>query len=120
MTIDVLNRSAAKSASGSERVALARVSRDAALSVAGVVITDDGPAGRFMTVGGGERVGGVTCVASADGGYDVALHVRCEPVALLELAEHVKIAVRRAAASSGLMLSDLEVGIVDVVDPGWA
>ena len=73
-----------------------------------------------MTAGGGQRIAGVTCVAAAGGGYDVALRLRCELVSLPELGERVKLVVRHAAAASGLAVSDLRVDIVDVVDPGRA
>ena len=104
----------------SARVALARLVRDAALGVPGVVVLDYGPAGLFMTAGGGQRIPGVTCVAAGGGGYDVALRLRCALVPLLELGERVETAVRQAAAAAGLELSALTIEIVDVIDPGRA
>ena len=59
------------SATGSERFRLARLARGVALQVPGVVGADTGSMGLCITVGGGERLEGVTCVAAAGGGYDV-------------------------------------------------
>ena len=98
-----------------ERVRLAQVVRNAALGVPGVLETDPGPAGRFLTAGGGERILGVTSVAAAGGGYDVALRLRCELVPLHELGATVTVAVRQAAAAIGVVISDLRVQITDVV-----
>lgn len=105
---------------GSDRVRLARFARDAALSVPGVADTDSGTTGVFVTGGGGQRVPGVTCVAAAGGGYDVAMRLRCELVPLPDLGARVKVAVRHAAAASGLVVADLRVEIVDVIKPGRA
>ena len=111
---------AAAQATRSERVGLAQAAREAALAVPGVAGTDSGPTGLFTTAGGGQRIAGVTCVAAVDGGYDVALRLRCELVDLPALGERVKLVVRHAAARNGLVVSDLRVDIVDVVDPGQA
>ena len=101
---------------------LARLARDAALRVPGVADTESGTTGLYVTAGGGERVPGVTCVAAQAGGYDVMLRLRCELVPLLELGDHVIVAVRQAAgtAAGSAAVADLRVEIVDVVEPGRA
>lgn len=99
---------------GSERVRLARLARDAALRIPGVAGTDGGPSGRFVTVGDGQRVAGVTCVACADG-YEVALRLVCELVPLAELGERVRAAVQRSAA--GLPLESVSVHVACLVTP---
>ena len=104
---------------GSERFRLARLAHDAALRVPGVADTDTGPMGRFVTVGGGERLDGVTCVA-AEGGFDVSLRLVCELVPLPELLTNVKAAVQRAALAAGIPVADLNVFVADVVEPGRA
>lgn len=110
------NLVAAPSAAGSERVRLARVARDAALQVPGVVDTDSGPMGRFITVGGGQRLGGVTCIAAQDGGFDVSLRLRCAMVPLPELLARVQLAVRQLASQAGLRVATLDVLVADVVE----
>lgn len=92
----------------SERVRLARLARDAALRVPGVAGADAGPDGRFVTVGDGQRLAGVMCVAST-GGYDVSLRLVCELVPFVELGKSVRTAVRRATA--GFPLESVSVHV---------
>ncbi len=98
-------------ADGSERFRLARLAREAALRVPGVVTTDTGPMGLFVTVGGGERLEGVICAATPEGGYEVSLRLVCELVPLLALGEQVKHAVTRTAALSGIGLASIDVHV---------
>lgn len=100
---------------GSERFRLARLARDAALGVPGVVGTDTGPIGMFITVGGGERLDGVLCVATKDGGYEVTLRLACGLVSLPQLSEQVKAAVARSAALAGLPLESVSVHVAQLV-----
>jgi len=97
---------------GSERLRLARLARQAARRVPGVVRTDPGPMGRFVTVGGGERLEGVVCAAAKGGGYDVSLRLVCDLVPLLALGEQVRAAVQRAARVSGIALESVGVHVV--------
>ena len=102
---------------GSPRVHLARLARDAAVHVDGVVAADPGPSGFFATTGGEARVDGVRCVAAGAGAYDVALCLRCNLVPLLEVGESVRTSVVRVASMAGIGLADVNVLIADVVEP---
>ncbi|MGI8713709.1 MAG: hypothetical protein ACR2NR_11105 [Solirubrobacteraceae bacterium] len=96
---------------GSERFRLARLAREASLRVPGVVDSDTGPMGLFITVGEGERLEGVICAATRDGGYEVSLRLVCELVPLLALGEQVKGAVTRSAALAGIALDRVDVHV---------
>ncbi len=96
---------------GSERFRLARLARDAALQVPGVVGTDPGPAGLFVTVDRGERLEGVMCVATNSGGYEISLRLVCGLVPLLALGERVKTAVQRTATSAEIPLESVNVHV---------
>jgi hypothetical protein len=82
--------------------------------VGGVVALESGADGRFAVVSGDERIDGVLCVATADGGYDVALRVVCGLVPLIELGERVRAKVREAATTARLPLAIVSVHIADV------
>jgi hypothetical protein len=103
---------------GSERVRLAGLAREAALRVPGVVATDAGPSGVLITEGARQRIDGVLCVATKDGGYDVTLRLVCGLVPLLALGEAVKAAVRRAAGVAGLQVESVDVQVAAVVEAG--
>jgi pimeloyl-ACP methyl ester carboxylesterase len=99
----------------SERVRLARATRDAALRVPGVVGADAGALGGFMTAAGdGERLEGVTCVAAPGGGYDVSLRLVCDLVALQPLGERVRAAAGKAAAKAGITLGSVSVHVAEI------
>ncbi len=98
-------------AAGSERFRLARLARDAALRVPGVIGTDIGPMGSFITAGGGERLEGVICAATRDGGYEVSLRLVCALVPLPALGELVKHAVTRSASLAGIPLDRVDVHV---------
>ncbi|MDQ6731601.1 MAG: hypothetical protein M3022_15255 [Actinomycetota bacterium] len=102
---------------GSERVRLARLARDAALRAPGVVGTDTGVNGVFVTVGGGERLEGVICAATNHGGYELSLRLVCELVPLVVLGEEVKAAVQRAATLAGIGVDSVSVHVAAVVGP---
>lgn len=97
----------------SERFRLARLAREASLRVPGVVGTDTGPMGLFITVGGGQRLEGVVCV-SAKGGYEVSLRLVCALVPLPPLAEQVTAAVTASAAEAGLPLESVSLHVAAV------
>ena len=140
---------------GSERLRLARVARDAALRIPGVVGTDTGPIGmaeRVLisadttagelhdalarlgadlmmralgavelavggaagSVGGGERLEGVMCVATKNGGYEVTLRLVCAVVSLPNLGEQVKAAVAAMAAEAGIPVDSVSVHVAAV------
>lgn len=101
----------------SERFALARAASDAALNVPGVLETVSGPDRRWVTVDHGQRLPGVICVASAGGGYDVSLWLKCELTPLSPLGTTVAGAVRGAAARHGYQIDELRIEIADVADP---
>lgn len=105
-------------AAGSERFRLARLAREAALRVPGVTGTDLGPMGLFVTVGGGERLEGVICAATRDGGYEVSLGLVCQLVPLLTLGEQVKAAVTRTANLAGIRLESVSVNVADLAETG--
>jgi hypothetical protein len=98
----------------SERVRLARLARDAALRVPGVMTTDAGPIGMFITVGGGERLEGVTCVATNSGAYEVTLRLVCALVPLVPLGERIKALVASTAAKAGIELESVSVQVAAV------
>jgi hypothetical protein len=104
----------------SPRIALAALVRDAALAVDGVVGLDDGAGGLFVTAGGGERVGGVRCLAAPEGGYDVSLRLVCRLEPLHALADRVRAAVTEAAGVAQLGLATLTIAVADVTDDGSA
>jgi len=101
---------------GSERFRLARLARDAALRVPGVVGTDPGPAGLFVTVDRGERLEGVLCVATQSGGYEVSLRLVCGLIPLLALGERVKTAVQRTATSAEISLDSVSVHVAALAE----
>ena len=102
----------------SDRLALARAVRAAVLGVTGVITTDAGPAGLHVTTGAGERVDGIICAATNDGGYDVSVRLIAGLVALPDLSDRVTAAVRRAAARIEVPCSGVAVHVADVVDSG--
>ena len=104
----------------SERARLARLARETALAVPGVVGTDTGPSGLFISVSEGERLEGVICAATQDGGYDVTLRLKCRLVPLPELSENVRVAVATAARVAQLPLDAVHVQVADVAIPGEA
>lgn len=79
---------------------------------------DAGPMGLMVTEGGGERLDGVTCVATRNGGYEVSLGVVCELVPLLAVGERIKTGVGRAAATAGIALESVSVHVAEIVDMG--
>ena len=102
----------------SERLRLARLARDTARSVPGVIGVDADPMGLFITAGGDDRVPGVVCVATRDGGHEVVLRLVCDLMSLPESGEQVKTAVARAAAAAGIMLDSVAVHVAAVADTG--
>ena len=76
---------------------------------------DAGPVGLFFTgAGDGERLDGVTCIASRDGGYEVSLRLVAGLVALYPLGERVRAAVLRVARFAGIPLADVSVHFADI------
>jgi hypothetical protein len=102
----------------SPRIRLARLAHDTALAVPGVAGLDAGPAGLFVSVAAGERIAGVRCVAAPEGGYDIALRLVCELVALIALADRVRAAIARAAAREGFEVQSVSIEIADIADLG--
>lgn len=103
---------------GSERFRLARLARDAALRIPAVTGTDTGPIGTFLTVGGGERVEGVLCIATKDGGYEVSMQLTCLPVPLEALGEQIRAAVTRSAQLAKIPLERVNVHIAGLTEIG--
>jgi hypothetical protein len=101
----------------SPRFRLARLARDTALRVPGVMRADAGPAGLFVTTGEGERLEGVTCVAASGGGYEVSLRLVCGMVPLLRLADQVRATVSSSAARAGIAVTSVTVHITDLAVP---
>jgi hypothetical protein len=107
--------------SESDRVRLARASRQAALAVRGVRAMDAGSAGAFMTgADDGERLQGVTCIAAPEGGYEVSLRLVAGLGALHPLGQRVRAAVVRVASFAGIELADVTVHFADLTaeEPG--
>ena len=95
----------------SERFRLARLARDAALRTPGVAATDIGPTGTFITVAGSDRVEGVICVATTNGGYEVTLRLVCQLVPLPQLGEQIKAAIATAAAIARIQVDSVGVHV---------
>lgn len=103
----------------SQRIRLARAARTAALLVAGVLGTDAGPSGAFVTQApDGELLAGVSCVAAATGGYDVSLRLVAGLVALQPLGERVRVAVSTAARIARIELGSVSVHFAEVAVVG--
>ena len=111
----------------SVRRRLARLAHTAALAVEGVADTSSGPAGRWLTAGGGERVPGVVATILPSGRYGLELHLVADPVPLRPLADRVRRRIEAAAASAGLAdaigpvdirIDDLASSDVDPAPPG--
>ena len=91
-------------AAGSSRARLARVARDAAMAVPGVVGADAGPRGWCVTEDQtGTLLRGVSVIAQPDGRYAVDLCLVAEIVSLLTLAEEVRARLQARAARESLI-----------------
>lgn len=101
----------------SPRLRLARLAYETALAAPGVLDTDAGPTGLHCTVGGGERLPGVTCVAAPGGGYDVSLRLVCELVPLRPLGDRVRDAVQTVGAEAGVEVASVTIEITGVRGP---
>jgi hypothetical protein len=104
----------------SERVRLARIALQAALSVPGVVRGDSGRLHAHATpVADSERLHGVVCAALAEGGYEVALRLVAQLVPLQPLARRIGQRVERSAGAAGLgsALRSVSVHFADI-EPG--
>jgi hypothetical protein len=104
----------------SDRVRLTRAARDAALRVPGVVATDTGPMGLYLTMAGGERLEGIICAAATDGGYDISVRVIAGLVSLPDLSEQITAAITRAAGRLGVSCSSVSIHFADLLAPGAA
>jgi hypothetical protein len=96
---------------------LAQLAHDAALRVSGVIRTDVGPAGLFVSVGNGRRVEGVICAADRDGGYEVSLRLVCALMPLQPIAEQVRAAVTAAGSVVAMRVTSVNVAVADVAGP---
>jgi uncharacterized alkaline shock family protein YloU len=96
---------------------LARMAHEVAMRTRGVVRTDGGPGGLVVSVGDGERVEGVTCVAATDGGYEVSLRLVCALMPLEPIAEQVRTAICAKAVTAGIHVSSVNVQVADVAGP---
>jgi hypothetical protein len=88
----------------SGRVRLARLAGQVIAGTDGVTATT-GPAGRWQTVGGQQRIAGVLAVEDVRGRVDLELHlvVRWPPqVPLEQLGELVRSRLRDSAAAAGM------------------
>jgi hypothetical protein len=98
--------------SASPRVRLARLARDAALAVPGVLGAEAGSHGVHVTADPpAGLLHGVSVVAQADGRYEVALRLVARVVPLVALSEEVRHRVQASARRVGL--AD-RLGIVNV------
>ena len=104
----------------SDRVRVAQIARETALSLPEVADLDSGLAGSFCTAGGGVHVSGVTSAVAPEGGYDVALRLVCELVELRPLADRVRRAIVSEAAQAGVLVLTVTLDIVQIVDPSAA
>jgi hypothetical protein len=104
----------------SDRVRLTRAAREATLRVPGVVATDTGPMGLYVTVADGERLEGIVCAAATGGGYDISVRVIAALVSLPDLSERIIAAITRAAGRIGVPCSSVSIHFVDLLAPGGA
>jgi hypothetical protein len=104
----------------SARVRLTRAAREAALRVPGVASTDTGPMGLYVTAADGERLEGIICAASNDGGYDISVRLIAGVVSLPELSERITAAITRAAARVDVPCSSVSIHFADLLVPGAA
>jgi hypothetical protein len=102
----------------SDRVRLTRAARDAALQVPGVVGTDTGPTGVYLTAAAGERFEGIICAAADDGGYDISVRLIAGLVSLPDLSERIAAAISRAALRVGVPCSSISIHFADLLVPG--
>jgi hypothetical protein len=102
----------------SQRVRIARVALEAALSVEGVNGWDAGAAGLRATRGGGDTVPGVVATADGEGTVSVDLFLVARPVPLPALAARVRERVGRGAAAHGLdhALGPVNIRFEDLVE----
>jgi hypothetical protein len=102
----------------SDRLRLARAARVAMLGVPGVIGTNAGPTGLHVTTARGDRVEGIICAATSDGGYDISVRVIAGLVALPDLSERIAGAIRLVASRIGVPCSSVAVYFADVVESG--
>ncbi|MGI8715338.1 MAG: hypothetical protein ACR2NR_19580 [Solirubrobacteraceae bacterium] len=81
------------------------------MHVPGVIGTDTGPTGLFVTTDGGRRVEGVMCTATSGESYEISLRLICGLVSLLVLGEQVKAAVRRTARTAQIEVDSVSVHV---------
>ncbi len=86
----------------SVRVQLAELAVEAALSVPGVSAMEADPQGVHKTPAPGGELKGVGAAVTADGRYEIGLHLQAELVPLHPLGDRVRQAVQRAASGAGL------------------
>jgi hypothetical protein len=104
----------------SDRVRLTREAREAALRVPGVVGTDTGPTGLYLTTARGERFEGIICAATSDGGYDISMRLIADMVSLPDLSEQVTAAIGSTATRVGVPCRSVSVHFADVLAIGEA
>jgi hypothetical protein len=102
----------------SDRLRLARAARTATLAVPGIIGTDTGPMGTYVTVAGGERLEGIICAAANDGGHDVSVRLIAALVPLPQLSVQVTAAIEHAATRIRVPCSGVAVHFADVVQSG--
>jgi hypothetical protein len=102
----------------SDRLRLARAARAAMLAVPGVITTDTGPAGLHATTARDERLEGIICAATSDGGYDISVRLIAGLVPLPDLSDRVTAAINRAAVRVGVPCSGVAVHFADVLESG--
>jgi hypothetical protein len=102
----------------SDRLRLARVARAAMLGVPGVLTTDAGPAGLHVTAARDERLEGIICAATSDGGYDISVRLIAGLVPLPDLSDRVTAAMNCAAERVGVPCGAVAVYFADVVESG--
>ena len=98
----------------SDRMRLTRAARDAMLQVPGVLATDTGPVGLYVTAAAGERFEGIICAAANDGGYDISVGLVADLVSLPDLSERIAAAMARAAVRVGVPCSSVSVHFSDL------
>jgi hypothetical protein len=104
----------------SDRVRLTRAAREATLRVPGVVATDTGPMGLYVTVTGGEKIEGIICAAATGGGYDISIRVIAGLVPLNPLSERITAAITAAAARVRVPCSSVSIHFADLLAAGAA
>lgn len=103
-----------------ERIELAGLALEAALSTPGVIASHPGPNASAVTASPSGLLRGVVVAAVAGGRYTVDVHLIARPVPLHALADAVRARIQHRSQVAGLggVLDTVSVRFEDVVEDG--